>query len=88
VVEQIIQSDQLPKNSKYASISVPMEVKEHLKLMKGDKTWGDFLLEMCTDWQRLKSERAFHKLRKLLSEDDLKAISESSTEFREQFKLR
>jgi predicted CopG family antitoxin len=76
------------KLGKYATISVPVEVKKHLEKAKGNKTWGEFLLEMCTEWQRLKSEKAFHELRRFLSKDDLKSIRESSKEFREQFALR
>ena len=74
--------------SKYATISVPIEVKRRLEEAKGQKEWGDFLLEMCTEGQRLKGKKAFEELRKLLSKEDLKAIRESSKEFRENFKLR
>jgi hypothetical protein len=73
---------------KYATITVPVGVKNHLKLIQGNKTWGDFLLEMCTERQRLNGERAFKELRELLSEEDLKAIRESSKEFRKNFVLR
>ncbi len=74
--------------SKYATISVPIEVKKRLEKAKGEKEWGEFLLEMCTEGQRLKGKKAFEELRKLLTEEDLKAIRESSKEFRENFKLR
>jgi hypothetical protein len=74
--------------SKYATISVPIEVKKRLEEAKGEKEWGEFLLEMCTEGQRLKGKKAFEELRKLLSKEDLKAIRESSKEFRENFKLR
>ncbi len=74
--------------SKYATISVPVEVKARLEKAKGEKEWGEFLLEMCTEGQRLKGKKAFEDLRQLLSEEDLEAIRESSKEFRENFKLR
>jgi hypothetical protein len=74
--------------SKYATISVPIEIKKRLQQAKGEKEWGEFLLEMCTEGQRQKGKKAFEELRQLLSKDDLKAIRESSKEFRENFKLR
>ena len=74
--------------SKYATISVPIEIKERLEKAKGEKEWGEFLLEMCTEVQILKGKKAFEKLRQLLSKDDLKTLRESSKEFRENFKLR
>jgi predicted CopG family antitoxin len=74
--------------SKYATISVPVEVKERLQEAKGKREWGEFLLEMCTEGQRLKGKKAFEELRQLLSEEDLKKMRESSKEFRENFKLK
>jgi len=74
--------------SKYATISVPIEIKKRLEQAKGEKEWGEFLLEMCTEGQRQKGKKAFEELRQLLSKEDLKAIRESSKEFRENFKLR
>ena len=74
--------------TKYATISVPVEVKKRLEELKGDKEWGEFLLNMCTEGQRLKGKKALEELRQLLSDEDLVAIRESSKEFRENFKLR
>ena len=74
--------------SKYATISVPVEIKKRLEEIKGEKEWGEFLLEICTERQQLKGKKAFEELRQLLTEEDLKAIRESSKEFRENFKLR
>jgi hypothetical protein len=65
---------------KYAIISVPVEVKKNLEIVKGTKAWGEFLLEMCVERQRLKGESAFRELTRLLSKEDLKAIRESSKE--------
>jgi len=73
---------------KYTTISVPAEVKRQLKMLKKDKTWGCFLLESATEWQRIKGERAFKELRALLSDEDLEAIRKSSREFRKNFVLR
>jgi hypothetical protein len=74
--------------SKYATISVPVEVKKQLEEMKGNKEWGEFLLETCTEGQKVKGKKAFEELRKLLTKEDLETIRESSKEFRENFKLR
>jgi hypothetical protein len=74
--------------SKYSTISVPIEIKKRLEQAKGEKEWGEFLLEMCIEGQNQKGKKAFEELRELLSKEDLKAIRESSKEFRENFKLR
>jgi predicted CopG family antitoxin len=74
--------------SKYATISVPIEVKKRLEELKGEREWGEFLLDSCTEGQRLKGKKAFEELRKLLTDEDLEAIRKSSKEFRENFKLR
>jgi predicted CopG family antitoxin len=74
--------------SKFTTISVPIEVKKRLEKAKGGKEWGEFLLEMCAEGQQLKGKKAFEELRQLLSKEDLKAMRESSKEFRENFKFR
>jgi hypothetical protein len=74
--------------SKYATISVPIDIKKRLEKAKGKKEWGEFLLEMCTEGQRLKSKKAFEELTQTLSEDDLNAMADSSREFREKFTFR
>ena len=74
--------------SKYATISVPIEVKKRLEELKGNKDWGEFLLDSCTEGHRLKGKKAFEELRALLTDKDIDAISESSKDFRENFKLR
>jgi len=73
---------------KYATISVPVEVKKALEKAKGDDEWGEFLLNLCTEVERLRSRRAFERLASMLSDEDLKAILESSREFRERFAFR
>ena len=74
--------------SKYATISVPADIKKRLEKAKGKKEWGEFLLELYTERQRLKSKKAFEELTNILTEEDLKAITESSREFREKFTFR
>ncbi len=74
--------------SKYATISVPVEIKEELEKAKGEKEWGDFLAEMFIESQNLKRKKALEELRELLSEEDLENIRKSSKEFRESFKFR
>jgi predicted CopG family antitoxin len=74
--------------SKYATISVPVEVKKRLEEMKGEKNWGEFLLETCTEGQKVKSKKALEELRKILTKEDLENIRQSSKEFRENFKFR
>jgi predicted CopG family antitoxin len=71
--------------SKYVTISVPVEVKERLEKAKGNKEWGEFLLELYTERRLLKSKKAFEELADLLTEEDIKGMIESSKEFREKF---
>jgi len=73
---------------KYASISVPVEVKKRLEKAKGKKEWGEFLLELYTEGQHLKGNNAFEELVQTITADDLKAVTESSKEFREKFAFR
>ncbi len=72
---------------KYATISVPVNVKKRLEKAKGDKEWGDFLLELYTERSLLKSKRAFEELASALHPEDLQSMAESSREFREKFTL-
>jgi len=76
------------KLKKYVTISVPIEVKKVLEKAKGDEEWGDFLLKLYVELKNLKGKRAFEELTKILIEDDLKAIVESSKEFRRRFQFR
>ncbi|MEM2127400.1 MAG: antitoxin VapB family protein [Candidatus Bathyarchaeia archaeon] len=72
---------------RYATISVPLEVKRLLERVKGGEEWGDFLLNLYNEVQRLRGERAFQELAGMLTEKDLRSILESSREFREGFRL-
>jgi predicted CopG family antitoxin len=71
--------------NKYVTISVPVEIKERLEKAKGNKEWGEFLLELYTERRLLKSKIAFEELADLLTEEDVKGMVESSEEFREKF---
>ena len=71
----------------YETISVPADVKKLLEKAKGEDEWGRFLLNLYIEAKRLKSKRAFEELANTLNEEDLKAMTESSKEFRERFKL-
>jgi predicted CopG family antitoxin len=71
--------------SKYVTISVPADVKARLEKAKGNKEWGEFLLELYTERRLLKSKKAFEELSALLTDEDLNAMVESSEEFKEKF---
>lgn len=73
---------------KYVTISVPADVKKLLEKVKGRDEWGKFLLNLYTEVKRLKGKRAFEELKDTLTDADLKAILESSKEFRERFTFR
>lgn len=73
---------------KYVTISVPAEIKKILEEAKRDNEWGEFLLNLYAEVKRLRSEQAFKQLAQTLTDEDLRAIIESSREFREGFALR
>jgi len=73
---------------RYATISVPAEVKRVLEEAKGKGEWGKFLLNLYAEVKRLKSEEAFKQLASTLTDEDLEAILESSREFRGRFAFR
>ena len=73
---------------KYVTISVPADVKRLLEKVKGRDEWGKFLLNLYAEVKRLKSKRAFEELASTLTDEDLKAILESSKELRERFTFR
>jgi hypothetical protein len=74
--------------AKYATISVPVEVKKVLEKVKGRDEWGEFLLKLYSEVKKLKSEKAFKQLANILTNEDLKTIAESTKEFRERLALR
>ena len=74
--------------TKYATISVPAEVKKVLEKVKGGDEWGEFLLKLYSEVKRLKSEKAFKQLTNIITDEDLKTLLESTKEFRERFAVR
>lgn len=73
---------------RYSTISVSVDVKKALEQAKGEKEWGDFLLDLYTQATKARRIKAFEKLSEKLSDADLETISKSSREFREGLKLR
>ena len=73
---------------KYVTISVPADIKKVLEEAKGENEWGEFLLNLYAEVKRLRSEEAFKQLARTLTDKDLKAIIESSKEFRKRFAFR
>jgi len=73
---------------KYATISVPVEVKRVLEEARGGDEWGKFLLSLYAEVKRLRGKRAFEELASTLTDEDFEAIIESSREFRERFAFR
>lgn len=73
---------------KYVTISVPADVKTLLEKAKGRDEWGKFLLSLYAEVKRLKSKKSFEELAATLTDEDLKAILDSSREFRERFTFR
>ena len=70
------------------TISVPVDVKKLLEKAKGRDEWGSFLLKLYVEVKRFKSRKAFEELTSTLTDEDLKAIIDSSREFRERFAFR
>ena len=74
--------------TKYTTISVPEHVKKRLEKAKGGDEWGKFLLDLHTETNRLKREKAFRELTETLTDEDLETIARSKKEFRERLSLR
>jgi len=74
--------------SNYTTISVPDDVKKALEKAKGDREWGEFLLELYREADRARRVRAFEKLVEVLSPEEVEKVSESSRRFREGLRLR
>ena len=73
---------------KYVTISVPVDVKKLLEKAKGRDEWGSFLLKLYAEVKRFKSRKAFEELASTITDEDLKAIINSSREFRQRFAFR
>jgi hypothetical protein len=74
--------------TEYSTISVPTDVKKLLEKAKGKQEWGEFMLNLYNQAQKLKSKKAFQELTEILTEEDLKNMEESSKEFHERFSFR
>jgi predicted CopG family antitoxin len=74
--------------SRYQTISVPENVKNALEDEKGEKEWGDFLIDILNEARDARRMRAAQRLRELLTDEDLEKMREASREFKESFELR
>jgi predicted CopG family antitoxin len=74
--------------TKYSTISIPEDIKKKLEKVKGEKEWGQFIIDLYDEAQSLKRKKAFDELACMLTEEDLKAMTQSSNEFREKFAFR
>jgi len=74
--------------TKYSTISIPIDTRKLLEKAKGEEEWGEFILKLFTEAQRLRGKKSFEELTETLTEEDLKAITESSKELRERFAFR
>jgi predicted CopG family antitoxin len=68
---------------KYSTISVPEEVKQTLEKNKGDKEWGEYLLDLYQKAEEEQRHRAIERISEILSEEDFENMRKSSTRFRE-----
>jgi hypothetical protein len=73
---------------KYATISVPVDVKKVLEKAKGRHEWGEFLFSLYSEATGLNSKKAFEELASLLTTEDLESMLKSSREFRERLTFR
>ena len=74
--------------SKYQTISVPKEVKTALEKAKGDKEWGEYLLNLYREAEEARRIVSAQKLRQILTDEDIEKMRRASREFRENFELR
>ena len=74
--------------AKYSTISVPEEIKEALEQNKGNKEWGEYLMELYKKAEEERKRQAFTKLTDILSDEDYENMKKTSEKFREEFKLR
>jgi predicted CopG family antitoxin len=74
--------------TKYSTISIPEDIKKKLEKVKGEKEWGQFIIDLYDEAQSLKRKKAFEELACMLTKEDLKAMTQSNKEFREKFAFR
>ena len=75
------------KLNKYVTISVPVEVKKRMERLKGNMGWGEFLLKLCEEYERLKREKKFRELVKVFEGLNIEHVEKESKLFRENFVL-
>lgn len=71
----------------YSTISVPAEVKRVLERVKGERDWGQFLMDLYTEAENARRRMAFAELAGSLTGEELDAITASSEEFREGLRI-
>ena len=74
--------------AKYSTISVPEEIKQTLEEKKGNKEWGEYLIELYNKAEKEKKRQALEKITNLLTEEDFENMKKSSEKFREDFKIK
>lgn len=72
---------------RYSKISVPEDVKQKLEEKKGEREWGEYLLELYRKAEEEQRKRAIEKISELLSEEDFDNMRKSSNRFGEGFKI-
>ena len=73
---------------KYSTISIQEEIKQKLEQNKGNKEWGEYLMELYQKAEEEKRRNALEKIRDILSEEDYENMKKSSEKFREGFRLQ
>lgn len=58
-------------------IPVPEEIKSRLEKIKGNREWGEFLIWLMETAEDAKRQRAYKKLRGLLTDEDIENIRDS-----------
>lgn len=74
--------------SRYSTISVPEKIKQILEENKGERDWGEYLLELYTKAEEEKKRQALEKITSLLTDEDFENMKKSSEKFREDFVIR
>lgn len=64
------------------------EIKQTLEKNKGDREWGEYLMELYQKAEEERKHRAIEKISEQLNDEDYENMRESSKRFREDFKLR
>jgi hypothetical protein len=74
--------------SRYSTISVPEKIKQTLEENKGERDWGEYLLELYTKAEEEKKRQALENISSLLTEEDFENMKKSSEKFRQDFVIR